>query len=245
MVANQVMAATPAPKVTICHKDPGDPDTTIIVGGQKLAAKHISQHGDHLGECNVCGDGNTDDLEACDDDNSDNTDACTNVCELAACGDTHVQPGNGETCDDGNTSSGDGCSSTCQTEAVCGDGTVSGSEQCDDGDTDSGDGCDGSCQIELGYNCTGEPSICELLCGDGNLDAGEQCDDGGTSDGDGCSSTCVTEFCGDGIINNVNEVCDDGNLGGESCISQGFPLGGSLFCEPNCETFDTSFCNLD
>ena len=67
MVANQVMAAPPVAKITICHKDAGDPDTTISVGGKKEAAKHLSQHpGDHVGACNACGDGFIDDNEACD-----------------------------------------------------------------------------------------------------------------------------------------------------------------------------------
>jgi len=79
---------------------------------------------------------------------------------------------------------------------------------------------------------------CAQACRNGIVDLGcpeEECDDGGlctgddltpcTSDfdcagvggtctprsGDGCSSTCITEFCGDSIVNNVDEVCDDGN----------------------------------
>ncbi len=60
-------------------------------------------------------------------------------------------------------------------EAVCGDGTVSGSEECDGG---------GSCT-----------NTCErvAVCGDGFLDAPEVCEDSNTSDGDGCSRTCTVE----------------------------------------------------
>src|SRR5690606_11393713 len=28
--------------------------------------------------------------------------------------------------------------------------------------------------------------------------------------GDGCSADCILEFCGDGVINNGDEECDDG-----------------------------------
>ena len=149
LVANQVMAATPEPKVTICHKDPGDPDTTIIVGGKKLAAKHISQHGDHLGACNVCGDGFIDDNETCDDNNTANGDGCSSTCQIQAyCGDGSVDAG--EQCDDANATNGDGCENDCTfTPApVCGDGNVDAGEECDDGGTVSGDGCSSTCFVE-------------------------------------------------------------------------------------------------
>jgi len=44
----------------------------------------------------------------------------------------------------------------------CGDGDIRDTEQCDDGDIDSGDGCSSTCTVESGYQCTGEPSICNL-----------------------------------------------------------------------------------
>jgi cysteine-rich repeat protein len=55
-------------------------------------------------------------------------------------------------------------------------------------------------------------------CGNGNIDPGEQCDDGNQVSGDGCSANCVIEYCGDGIVNDVNEECDDGNqVSGDGC----------------------------
>lgn len=45
--------------------------------------------------------------------------------------------------------------------------------------------------------------------------------------------------CGDGIIS-VGETCDGANLGGSSCISQGF-TGGALSCSLAC-TYNTSAC---
>ncbi|MCP4845724.1 MAG: hypothetical protein GY901_11605, partial [Actinomycetia bacterium] len=46
--------------------------------------------------------------------------------------------------------------------------------------------------------------------------------------------------CGDGVID-PPEVCDGNNLGGETCVSQGFS-GGTLACSGDCLSFDTSGC---
>lgn len=42
----------------------------------------------------------------------------------------------------------------------CGDGYVSTNESCDDSNTTSGDGCSSSCNTEIGFRCTGSPSVC-------------------------------------------------------------------------------------
>src|SRR5262249_33527684 len=42
---------------------------------------------------------------------------------------------------------------------VCGNGAVESGERCDDGNTTDGDGCSSSCAIEMGYTCSGEPSV--------------------------------------------------------------------------------------
>jgi cysteine-rich repeat protein len=96
-------------------------------------------------------------------------------CETS-CGDG--VPGGDEECDDGGTTSGDGCSSDCLIE-FCGDGIITGTdpnenygtanvtipEECDDGGTTSGDGCSNICEIQIGWDCIGEPSTCELIGG--------------------------------------------------------------------------------
>jgi cysteine-rich repeat protein len=93
----------------------------------------------------------------------------------------------------------------------------------------------------------------DLGCGNGRPDGDESCDDGGTAAGDGCSATCDEEpgfncvgqpsvcssDCGDGVVSGTEE-CDGANLGGETCVSQGFSAG-SLSCSGSC-TFDTSSC---
>ena len=55
-------------------------------------------------------------------------------------------------------------------------------------------------------------SICPV-CGDGIEDPLEECDDSNNNDLDGCDAFCVIEFCGDGLLNDLqNEECDDGNV---------------------------------
>ena len=73
---------------------------------------------------------------------------------------------------------------------VCGDGIIDGTEVCDDGGTVPGDGCDGVCQLELGWNCTGAPSVCSEVCGDDMVVGGEVCD--GTA-ADICPLGCAVD----------------------------------------------------
>jgi MYXO-CTERM domain-containing protein len=63
--------------------------------------------------------------------------------------------------------------------AICGDGTINGSEQCDDG-PDNGDAPD-ACRT----NCR------RAACGDGIVDRLEECDDGNRTSGDGCDAFCT------------------------------------------------------
>ena len=113
----------------------------------------------------------------------------------------------------------------------CGDGMVVLPEQCDDGNIFAGDGCSPTCKVEVGYKCSGSPSVCSAtVCGDGIVEGTEGCDDGNTKPNDGCSPTCrlepncsaatgqCTSKCGDGLV--VNEECDDGNTNnGDGCSS--------------------------
>ena len=151
-----------------------------------------------------------------------------------------------EACDDGNVASGDGCSANCLSVergyscnppgkachqiARCGDGVVASSEACDDGNAVDGDGCSTRCRLELGFKCTGMPSVCShATCGDKVKEGTESCDDGNTVPFDGCSATCQTEpdcamsggcksACGDGLV--IGEECDDGNVrDGDGCSS--------------------------
>lgn len=151
---------------------------------------------------------------------------------------------------------------------TCGDGKIDCLEVCDDSGTVAGDGCSATCIVEVGYVCTGEPSVCTLPCGDGDFDVGEECDDGNAVAADGCvsclveagyqcvgsPSTCVTT-CGDGITAG-DEECDDGNLiDGDGCAadctSEAAPLGywasfsnSNYFVTPTAnDPFDTAVAN--
>lgn len=85
------------------------------------------------------------------------------------------------------------CAGTCQSPK-CGDGVVNGLEACDDHDALSGDGCSAACAVEVGWTCSGEPSVCTATCGDGLMVGAEQCDDGNPVGGDGCSPSCKVEM---------------------------------------------------
>jgi cysteine-rich repeat protein len=123
---------------------------------------------------------------------------------------------------------------------VCGDGTIVGDEECDDDGLAAGDGCSATCAEEAGWNCAGEPSVCDTTCGDGIVVGDEECDDDGVANGDGCSSACLEEegwnctdepstcspICGDGLLRGVEATdggcgaggCDDGDLDtGDGC----------------------------
>ncbi|MFH2009627.1 MAG: DUF4215 domain-containing protein [bacterium] len=193
-----------------------------------------------------CGDGFVCGVEVCDDGNNDDCDGCRGNCTAieTGCGDGFTC--GAEACDDGNNNDCDGCRGNCSAvETGCGDGVTCGTEVCDDGNTNNCDGCRGDC------------TALETGCGDGFVCGTEACDDGNTAAGDGCDSSCAEETgwsctgspsvcspdtCGNASIDPL-EVCDGGNLGGETCLSVGYRPGtGGLACDPTCTAFDTSGC---
>jgi hypothetical protein len=58
----------------------------------------------------------------------------------------------------------------------------------------------------------------------------------------GASSDWPPAFCGDGTRES-EEACDGADLGGDSCVSQGFD-GGHLQCNSICDGFDTTSCTI-
>jgi len=104
---------------------------------------------------------------------------------------------------------------------ACGDGVIWGAEECDDGNSVSGDGCSASCAVEAGFECDGQPSVCELMCSDG--------------DGDGYSAQnagCGPQDCDDAnaavnpeavdVCNGLDDDCD-------GSVDEGDP-GGGIAC---------------
>lgn len=94
---------------------------------------------------------------------------------------------------------------------ICGDGKKQGGEACDDGNNNNGDGCSASCTEE-----EAGPGVPYEYCGDDDVQdpnhngESEECDDGNTVSGDGCSKDCRDEYCGDKLVNDGIETCDDG-----------------------------------
>jgi hypothetical protein len=61
-----------------------------------------------------------------------------------------------------------------------------------------------------------------------------------------CTASCILDTegcysCGDGIKQG-SETCDGSELGGQTCISQGYGPG-TLACNADCQSFDTSGCS--
>jgi hypothetical protein len=92
------------------------------------------------------------------------------------------------------------------------------------------DDCDMAC--DNGYTCCrGSTTPCSMLgLGTGTATCPGDCSAWDTS---GCST------CGNGMINGAEE-CDGADLGGQTCMTQGY-ASGPLGCSPSC-TFDTSMC---
>jgi cysteine-rich repeat protein len=194
----------------------------------------------------ACGDGETNQAwERCDDGNIVNDDQCNNQCQPTCKGDADCESGK---CDQPRQ--------VCV--PLCGNGTVDSQEQCDDGNMIDKDQCSNQCLLHCSddstCDCDEEAGVCRPLCGNGRIDIGEGCDDGNTDNADACSNRCqvrcrpgtvcpdnqacpqnglcpVPGQCGDGIVNDASEQCDDGNkVDGDGCSN-----ACTIRCEQNLE----------
>jgi cysteine-rich repeat protein len=110
------------------------------------------------------------------------------LCAPAACGDTHLDPG--EECDDGNAENGDGCESNCRY-------SCHEHPDCDDGAPCTVETC---APNELGLACVSEPAADGVTCNDENpCTAGDSCQDGVCMPGGprDCSDSndCTADSC--------------------------------------------------
>jgi cysteine-rich repeat protein len=78
-------------------------------------------------------------------------------------------------------------------------------------------------------------------CGNGVVEAGEGCDDGNLIREDGCTAYCQIAACGDGILREGVEECDDGNTETEVCR---YGETSCSVCAPDCRSIAgaTSYC---
>jgi cysteine-rich repeat protein len=162
-----------------------------------------------------CGDGVKQVGEECDNGtkNSD-TGACSTKCISATCGDGVVRKDitdpaatGYEVCDDGNNNNADACTNSCKAPA-CGDSIVQSNEVCDEGAASAVGGVG---------SATCAPGCKSPSCGDGVKGTGEECDLGAASNLDTattqCTAKCKLPACGDGVVDTVNGVLEECDLG--------------------------------
>lgn len=108
-------------------------------------------------------------------------------------------------------------------------------------------GCNPTCNgNNTGWNCTGNPTICNPICGDSIKVGSETCDDGGI----GCNSNCIGSLptyicsgtptvcvpkCGDGKVVGT-ETCDDGLANGNGCNPGCTSVAAGWTCTPGSPT---------
>ena len=205
---------------------PGQPSllvpAVITASGQQTV--QLADITDCVNTAPVCGDAKLDPGEQCDDGNTANGDGCSATCKYETCGDGIVN--NGEQCDGGPT-----CNIDC-TFAICGDGKVSAGEQCDDGNSVNGDGCSNQCKFEQQATCSDQiknGGETDIDCGGPNCAAcaqgkacvaGSDCSTGVCTNG--ICAAAVQPVCGDGVVNQFGEQCDNGaaNSNTGACTTQ-------------------------
>jgi len=207
--------------------------------------------------CNSCGNGTAEPGEECDGTDLGGVATCADInagsaAEALLCGpDCNYDLSNCSGCGDGTIVAPEDCEpATANQKADLGGAT------CSDLGWEGGNlDCDASCRFnESGcYECGDAQKNgieqCDgadfgaKVCGDFQSVTGEPFTSGTLTCDDDCkidTSSCMR--CGDGVITG-NEVCDGGQLDGETCASQGFSQG-TLGCAAGCKSFDTSGCTL-
>ncbi|MEZ4381181.1 MAG: DUF4215 domain-containing protein [Nannocystaceae bacterium] len=120
-------------------------------------------------------------------------------------------------------------------DPACGNGVLENDEECDDGDAnDNAAACKADCTVNV--------------CGDGFAGPDEECDDGNAEDTDACLSSCVAASCGDGLIQEGVEACDDGDANADTaaCTSAcAVAICGDSLIQEGVEECDDGDANAD
>ncbi len=113
--------------------------------------------------------------------------------------------------------------------APCGSGNCNSSSKCQTQTCPAAAGpatCTVTSTCVANIACTCGNTVCDVITGETAAN---------------CATDCAG--CGNGTIN-APEVCDGGSLGGQTCVTQGFPLGGTLTCNASCTGFITTACTI-
>jgi len=213
-----------------------DETTTSTIATTTLSTGVVSTSGETTAGTTetgpVCGDGVIDDGEACDGDALGDADCAS---EGFVAGDL--------SCD----ASCKLDTSACVGELMCHDEALMDGA-CVVGDPNScacvGCSVDGMCTLE-------DDCVCGECADDDFCGNPENCVDDGLCDpyNEGCEcSDCVVHphcspVCGDGVAAG-DDLCDGDDLGGQTCIAQGFAGGGVLACDDAC-ALNTDACLAD
>ncbi len=158
------------------------------------------------------------------------------MCVAVSCG---LVAGCGEDTAGSLTDSGsDGSNATSETESTSETETPTASESEGMGVCTPGEEQECPCEGGPGTQvCLGDGSgwdMCECgtagpaMCGNGVVENDEECDEGDANSDDGaCTSTCAIAYCGDGLVHEGVELCDDGinDNSYEGCASNCDALG--------------------
>ncbi len=217
--SSETTAATTDEETTEAETTEADPTT----GGSTDPAVSTSTGSSSTGAEPVCGDGVVDEGEACDGEELNGADCAS------------------EGFADGPISCNDECeldTSMCVTELMCSDAI--GAAECTVGDEASCAcvGCvnDGMCTLEDDCVC-GECAMDGFCSDPANCNEDGQCDP--YNEGCGCIDCSghpqCFPVCGDGVaVSDNDEACDGEDLGGNTCVSEGFDGGGALGCDDAC-----------
>ncbi|MCD6355777.1 MAG: hypothetical protein J7L66_00705, partial [Anaerolineaceae bacterium] len=99
----------------------------------------------------------------------------------------------------------------------CGDGNLDDGEACDPGPNGNWDFCSDTCEVEPG-------------CGNGILESGETCEVGEGGDWGDCREGLCT-YCGDGNLDDGEEICDGEDYCNDQCEYKEFE---NLVIDPHC-----------